>query len=277
MTPEPAPDPDAPEFPPTLREVMLRPRWLGMLALCLVVAGVFAWLLQWQLARAIDTDPLPEGVTEEVRPIAEVVEPGAYLAGPYVGQRVDVEGVWDPDDFLVVTQRVNDGAEGAWVTGRLVTEAGDSLAVAIGWAEDPGAAEDAIAELEAAATGEVVGLTGRVISDEGPAVATGDDPFEMTRMSPAALLGQWTGVTGDVYRVYFTSMDPTGGIADAGLSAISSAAPEESGSVNWLNLFYAAEWAIFAGFSFYLWYRLAKDAWEREVEEFTGADPDEDA
>ena len=46
-------------FPPTLREVMLRPRWIAMLALCLLVAGVFAWLGQWQLSRAIDTDPLP--------------------------------------------------------------------------------------------------------------------------------------------------------------------------------------------------------------------------
>ena len=41
--------------------------------------------------------------------------------------------------------------------------------------------------------------------------------------------------------------------------------------MNWLNIFYAAEWAIFAGFAFYLWYRLAKDQWEREVEEFEDA------
>ena len=38
-------------FPPTLREVMLRPRWIGVLLLALVVAGVFAWLGQWQLSR----------------------------------------------------------------------------------------------------------------------------------------------------------------------------------------------------------------------------------
>jgi hypothetical protein len=25
---------------------------------------------------------------------------------------------------------------------------------------------------------------------------------------------------------------------------------------------------VFAGFAFYLWYRLAKDAWEKEVEDF---------
>ena len=56
-------------FPPTLREVMLRPRWIGVLLLALVVAGVFAWLGQWQLSRAIDTDPLPPGTKPKRRPI----------------------------------------------------------------------------------------------------------------------------------------------------------------------------------------------------------------
>ncbi|MEZ5189097.1 MAG: hypothetical protein R2723_11140 [Microbacterium sp.] len=41
---------------------------------------------------------------------------------------------------------------------------------------------------------------------------------------------------------------------------------DRGSNVNWLNIFYAVEWAIFAGFAFYMWYRLAKDAWEKEVE-----------
>jgi hypothetical protein len=38
-------------------------------------------------------------------------------------------------------------------------------------------------------------------------------------------------------------------------------------SLNILNLFYALEWAIFGLFALYLWFRLVKDAWERELEE----------
>ena len=30
---------------------------------------------------------------------------------------------------------------------------------------------------------------------------------------------------------------------------------------------------MFAGFAFYLWYRLARDAWERELEELEDAEP----
>ena len=43
-----AADPDASfaeVYPPTLREVMLRPRWIAVLLACLVVAGVFATLV----------------------------------------------------------------------------------------------------------------------------------------------------------------------------------------------------------------------------------------
>ncbi|WP_203136254.1 SURF1 family protein [Microbacterium sp. JZ31] len=290
MTTDPAPE--VLDFPPTLREVMLRPRWLAMLAFALLVAGVFAWLGQWQLSSAIDTDPVPEGATEEVRPIEDVVAPGQYLEEPLVGQRVEVAGRWVPGDFIVVSSRYNDGVEGFWVTGqfRVDAERPTSIAVAVGWAPTRERADAAVEALNGLATSapegsaDPVSLTGRIISDEGAVLPpAGADPLELTRMSPAALLSRWHEPDGspvaaiDVYRPYLTSSDPTGGLGDAGLEAISSPAPELASPVNWLNIFYAVEWAVFAGFAFYLWYRLAKDAWERELEEREGVtDPDED-
>lgn len=275
------PDPDATVevFPPTLREVMLRPRWIALLLLCLVVAGVFAWLGQWQLGRAIDTDPLPPGATEQVEPLGEVVEPGRYLPEPFVGQRVEVTGTWVPGDFLPVAGRFNDGVEGYWVTGQLrvdpsagsgteETTVPTSIAVAIGWAATADEARAASEALEAEASGAAVDVVGRIISDEGPALPPrGADPFTMTRMSSAALLAQWSDTEGlAVYRPYLVSEDASGGLAE-----ISARPPEDASGVNWLNIFYAAEWAVFAGFAFYLWYRLAKDAWEREVEDLEDA------
>jgi cytochrome oxidase assembly protein ShyY1 len=244
---------------------MLRGRWIGMLVLCLVVAGVFAWLGQWQLERAIDTDPPPAGVTEQVRPLTDVVEPGAYLPEPLVGQKVETSGTWIADDFLVVSSRFNDDVVGYWVTGQLRVAERTSIAVAIGWTADRAVAEAAVEKLNA---GDAeASITGRVISDEGPSVPPKDDPQRMDRMSTAALLSHWHDTDAlDVYRPYLASTS-----AQAGLTDISSPAPEEQSPVNWLNVFYAVEWAIFAGFAFYLWYRLAKDAWEREVEEFDDA------
>jgi len=255
---------------------MVRPRWLAMLALCLVVAGVFAWLGQWQLGRAVQTSPTKPGATEQVQPIEDVVAPGDYLTESLVGQRVAVSGTWVPGDFLVVSSRFNDGAEGYWVTGQLRvtgTAAPTSLAVAIGWAATADEAQHAARQLDFDASApdaadEPLAITGRLISDEGPALPPrGADPQTMTRMSPAALLSQWHDIEGlDVYRQYLASDISYGPLKD-----IHSPAPAEGSPVNWLNIFYAIEWAVFAGFAFYLWYRLARDAWEREVEEFEEA------
>jgi len=254
-------------FPPTLREVMLRGRWIAMLMLCLLVAGVFAWLGQWQLGRAVDTAPQDPGATEQVRPLSDVLEPGEYLAEPLVGQKVETEGRWIPGDFIVVSSRFNDGVQGYWVTGQLRVDDRTSIAVAVGWAPDRESADDAAARLDADADGGSIAISGRIISDEGPVLPTRDDPDRLDRMSTAALLSRWHDIEQlDVYRPYLASTT-----AEAGLVDISSPAPEEGSSVNWLNIFYAVEWAIFAGFAFYLWYRLAKDAWEREVEEFEDA------
>ncbi len=257
--------PAAPEeFPPTLREVMLRPWWIAMLGFALAVAAVFAWLGQWQLSSAIDTDPPPPGATERVRPLADVTAPGQYLAEPLVGQRVEVSGSFVPGDFTVISSRFNDGVEGYWVAGQLrVAEDEAALAVAVGWTPDRATADAAASDLSADPPQDV-DLAGRIISDEGPVLPPRDRPTEMTRMSPAALLSVWNDTDGrDVYRSYLTSAESFGG-----LEPIHSPAPTERSSVNWLNIFYAAEWAIFAGFAFYMWYRLARDAREKEVEAF---------
>ncbi|MDQ1129234.1 SURF1 family protein [Microbacterium sp. SORGH_AS_0888] len=272
-TPSGAAEP-AEVFPPTLREVMLRPRWLAMLALCLVVAGVFAWLGQWQLARAVDTAPREEGATEQVQPIDDVVTPGAYLPEPLVGQRVSVSGTFVAGDFIVVSSRFNDNVQGFWVTGQLRRDgvaAPTSIAVALGWAATRQDADAAAAALETGLDPHaVVTVTGRLVSDEGPVAPPEADPQDLSRMSPAALLSRWHDIAGlDVYRPFLVS-DAT----SPGLVEISSPAPQTGSGVNWLNIFYAAEWAVFAGFAFYLWYRLAKDAWEKELEEL---EPEGDA
>lgn len=248
---------------------MLRARWMGVLALCLAVAGVFAWLGQWQLERAIDSNPPAADATEHVLPLTDVVEPAAYLPEPSVGQKVDVSGSFTASDFYVVSGRFNDGISGFWVTGQLrltdVTPA-TSIAVAVGFTTDRAVADAQAAALSSAPP-QNVDVTGRIISDEGAMAPTrSQGALEVPRMSTAALLNLWSDVPTNVYRPYMTSDTVFGD-----LEAIDSPAPDIAPPVNWLNLFYAAEWIVFAGFAFYFWYRLARDAWEKEVEEIEDA------
>ena len=58
----------------------------------------------------------------------------------------------------------------------------------------------------------------------------------------------------------------TSSTAPAGLDLIDAPPPITEIGLNLLNVFYAVEWVIFAGFAIFLWYRLVKDAWELENE-----------
>jgi hypothetical protein len=52
---------------------------------------------------------------------------------------------------------------------------------------------------------------------------------------------------------------------DPRLEPIEIGVKSSDAQVNLLNAFYAIEWAIFAGFALFLWYRLIQDERDREA------------
>lgn len=237
-----------------------------MLVLALLVSGAFAWLGQWQLERAVISTETADAPTEDVVDLADVSTPGTPLRDSVIGQLVEVEGTWVPGDFLIISERVNLDSLGYWVVGHLATGSGPddpSLAVALGWEADREAAQAAAAELNAGAEESAVTLTGRLNASQGPELPEGDDPFELNRMSVAALVNIWPDMAErPVHHGYVVSTE-----APDGLVAIDAPPVEGETTLNWLNIFYAIEWVVFAGFAIFLWYRLVRDSWEREQEE----------
>jgi surfeit locus 1 family protein len=108
----------------------------------------------------------------------------------------------------------------------------------------------------------VMPIEGRYIPAEGPQ----DSDFEhgkLSTMTPGAFLNTWTTPdAAGIYGGYLTSA-----VAAPGLARIDSPKPSSAVEVNLLNIFYAVEWVVFAGFAIFLWYRLVRDTWEREQEE----------
>lgn len=254
---------------------MAQPRWIAMLLLALLVSGAFAWLGQWQLSRAVVSAETLDKPTETVVPLSEVATPGEPIRDAVIGQLVEVEGSWVAGDFVLISERVNLGVTGYWVAGHLATGSGAdaaSVAVAVGWSDDRDAAEDAAARLNADPGASAVALTGRLNASQGPEVPDdGANPFELNRMSVAALINIWPDMDDRaVYNGYIVSAD-----APEPLVAIDAPAVVQETTVNWLNIFYAVEWVVFAGFAIFLWYRLVKDSWERAAEEreLAGAGP----
>ncbi|HTM84550.1 MAG TPA: SURF1 family cytochrome oxidase biogenesis protein, partial [Mycobacterium sp.] len=236
--------------------VARRPRWIAMLVLALAVAAGFAALSQWQLARSVATGTVVVRTTETPVPLASIAQPQHPVTTASDGQLVAVSGTWAPKDYLLVSDRLNHGASGYWVVGHLSTNDAVGVAVALGWTDSRERAESVLAGLSAGTTSAEV--TGRYLASEGPQ----DSKFEqgqLSTLSEGAMVNLWHTVDAKgVYGGYIVAQD-----AAAGLDTIDSPPPSSEVELNWLNLFYAAEWVVFAGFAIFLWYRLVRDAWER--------------
>lgn len=236
--------------------VARRPRWIAALLLCLGIAAGFAGLGQWQLSRSVENAAAPEKPdTETPVPLDAIAEPQTAVTPAQFGRLVTVSGDWVLDDMLEVSDRNNGGAEqGSVVVGHFVTDSGVSLVVALGWTPDSGPAFGW--------TAFPTTLTGRYL----PSEVASDSDFEAgerNAISVADLINVWPDAV-PVYGGYLVLDD-----APEPLETIYSPPPQQEVSLNLLNVFYALEWAIFAGFAIYLWYRLVQDVVEKEAEEPT--------
>ncbi|QIM17356.1 hypothetical protein G7067_06295 [Leucobacter insecticola] len=253
---------------------MRRPRWVLAFLLAMLVAAAFAWLGQWQMSNAIRSSSDPVVDTEAIQPLSEVADTGIGVTEAGAGVVVRVRGSFVPGDSRLLSPRQNGGETGTWVVGRFVTEApegepGSNLAVAIAWAPDAAAAQRALEEFDR--DPEFVSsrlLEGRYMPAEAAQVPREDeDPQTLKSMLPAHLANLWTDVDSPVYAGYLVMHSQAGGTELLlGLDPIDSVAPTPPEKVSWLNVFYAVEWVVFAGFAVFFWFRLARDAWEKEHE-----------
>lgn len=234
--------------------VARRPRWIGALLLALAIAAGFSALGQWQLARSVASATVAPIATETPVALGSIAKPDTAVTDPQLGRMVTTVGTLVPGDDVILSDRVNGGKTGYWLVGHVTTGEGAELAVALGWAPTRAAALAAEGSASIASP-----LIGRYLPSESP-----DQPDVekggQSAASVAALINQWASFDGSVYGGYLVAATPS-----AGLAKIDSPAPSQDLTLNWLNVFYAAEWAIFAGFAVYLWYRLVKDEVEKEL------------
>jgi surfeit locus 1 family protein len=239
------------------------PRWLAALAFALALATAFVLLSQWQLSRSVSRETVEIRDTEDPVPIGSVAKPQRAVTTTASGQMVTASGNYVGGDFQVLSGRENFGKTGYWLVGHLVDFSGGadgpSLAVALGWSASKSGATSAIEGLESRSSEEQV--IGRYLPSEQPV----EDDFEhgeRKSMSVASLINEWAGAPSGVYGGFLIARD-----APAGLAKIDSPRPTATVTLNWLNLVYAVEWVVFAVLAIVLWFRLLRDAWERDRDE----------
>jgi hypothetical protein len=238
---------------PTFFQVARRPKWIGVLLFVLIVAGVFAGLMQWQLSRTFTVVGLSE---EEQKPqsLSQFAVPGEVFPNSY-DRLATVKVELDPENVNLVENRLQvrgeDQVRGYWlITNSTVLENGASLTLALAFSEDP-------QQLESfkVPSGEFE-LSGFV------------EPSDPVRQGENFL---GSVALGELVNRYFE--DPTPSypiylIVQSGipmdLEKIEIGIRSQQVEINWLTAFYAVEWLFFVFAAFYLWWRLVQDQVIRE-------------
>ncbi len=255
----------APPVTASMLQIMRRPRSLLMLGGFILLAVVFALFGQWQLSRAVQAGTVVERPTEQVLPLGQVADPATSVSDEAIGQLVSASGEWVRGEFQILSDRLDEGRSGYWVIGHFRTDDGDSLAVGLGWTGDEESARSALSDADASALPATV--SGRFQQSEAPTEPADGEVYPKD-FAVAALINEWADA-GPTYAGYITLTDAPDGL---GLDPIYSPPLEQQVQLNFLNLFYAVEWALFAVIALYIWYRLIRDVHERERDEAAGVD-----
>ena len=251
----------------------LQPRWIAALVFALAVSTTFVLLSQWQFSAA-ESEPVNDPTaTETVRPLTEVFTPGVPLFETEADQMVSFTGSFEPDDTVLVRERLQDGELGYWVvTAFAVSDAPDGAVMPVvrGWVSSPDDVEP-IPEGEAA-------IVGRLLPAEAPVAEppSSEGTPVLAAVASSELINLWD-VPGYAAFVTANTITVNGSAPDMGaMEYVTVGGQPLETPVNWLNIFYALEWIVFAGFSVFLWWRLVADEYNRSLEEDEYEDDYED-
>ena len=257
----------------------LKPRWIAGLFFAIAISGVFVLLSQWQFGRSVQPEMPVSPTTEQVKPLTAVLQPGDFFHGSVADQMVSATGSYDPQKQVLVPDRLHDGEKGYWIVSAFAVDgapvldgAGASartwIPVARGWVADPAAA--------AAPPSGTIELTGRLLPSEAPLPRTDPGSGRASAASVAELINIWeiSSYPGFVA----ASSERAGGTnvgaaaSGGGIKPLQVGPQPPAQKVNWLNVFYSVEWVVFAGFALFIWWRLVKDDYRRDMEDALDAE-----
>lgn len=256
------------------------------MAVLALVTG-FVLLSSWQLGASTTGQITADPDKDRVRPYTQILEPGGYLDATEVDTVVEAKGSYVPGSSYLVENKLNDGQQGFWVISLFEPADADTvttsfgtdtraIAVARGWTP--------LAQIPAEPTGQLT-IAGRVVGNDSPVnsnlVSTdrADELGVIGSANSSYLTNLWNAplfngiLTLDSESTGATPLGAGGTISpDATVIGQSTdflpirADQVTNESLDWLNIFYAVEWLVFAGFALYLWWRMLKDAVEKDAD-----------
>jgi surfeit locus 1 family protein len=241
----------------------LKPRWLGLLVIVVMVMVSFGVLGLWQLNVARDkgrADQVAAAPKRAVADIAAVLTPHGPFPGDGTGRRITATGRYDGSGQILVTPRRLRGEPGYWVvTPLVVRSSGARIAVVRGFVTDP---KQAVAP---SSTTEIT-VSGTLAPGESP---TGDsaraDPTlpdgQLAVLDLSLLVNRWPGTLYNAF-VFATAEQPD--VTSLASPAVQRVPPpaQIGGGLSWRNAAYALQWWVFALFAAYMWWRMVRDDYQ---------------
>ncbi len=234
----------------------LKPRWLGLFALVVVIGVVFTELGLWQLHVAQDKGAaaaISASASRPAVPISSYLTPHADFPADGSGRLVTMTGSYAASRQVLVADRRLDGASGFWVVASLTDPAtGATLAVVRGFVRSA-------ADAPVPPTGSV-SLTGSLAPGESPSTLPALPSGQVGAVDLSVLVNEWPG---SLYNAFAFATAETVAGQPVPLSGLSRIPPPSAtgGGLQWRNAAYAFQWWIFALFALWMWGRMVREDW----------------
>ncbi|MFW0183919.1 SURF1 family protein [Rothia sp. CCM 9418] len=262
------------------------PRWIASLLLVIALSTGFVMLSHWQLSSATWGQRTADPTKEIVQPWEKFLSAHEPLTIENSDHMVQVTGHYVPDSSYLVADKLNEGRQGFWIVSAFIPEKTHStdsesraIAIARAWSAND------VLDVEPQGTLTVIG---RIVSNDAPYYSRdvvqkySAEQIASHRIIGSAASAQLTNLWDrPLYGAIITAdaeipqgkplpLDADGRLLPSATILGQNqdvhgvrASQVTHEDVNWLNIFYALEWLVFAGFAFFLWWRMLKDSYEK--------------
>lgn len=235
----------------TVLRTALTLRWIGWLVVLLAAVVAMIMLGLWQFGVAHDkggSKAVENAPKLPVAPITQVVGPNEPFRPTMSARRVTATGRYEPQRQLLVPDRRLHGRTGYWVLTPLLVDGSKArLVVLRGFVTDPSRATRP--------TATEVTVTGALAPAESP-TATTVPAGQIGSVDIASLVNEW----GDpIYNAFVFAIAEQPGATTASITRIPPPSPVPATGLRFVNLAYAVQWWLFAGFAVYIYLRMLRD------------------
>ena len=234
---------------------ILKPRWLGLLGVLVVILVAFTFLGLWQVSVARD-DARREAVAaaplQAPVPLGDVMAPHSPFPAEASGRPVTAVGTYDGSGQVLVADRRLNGVTGWWVITPLVVDGSSArIAVLRGFVTSASGTGP-----PPAAVGETM-VTGTLAPGESPSTAS-LPAGQLGSVDLARLVNVWPG---DIYNAFVFA---TGESPDASAALTRVPPPPVPTGFTLRNAAYALQWWVFGIFAAWMWWRMVRDDYRQD-------------